>query len=71
MKTKIISTKMMNFFAKHFEDINKIKQDIPNELSNVGHTGIKERTSKKIEKNKKNKRIPDLGDYTFESIVRI
>ena len=50
MKTKIISTKMMNFFAKNFEDINKIKQDIPNELSNVGHTGIKERTSKKIEK---------------------
>ena len=46
MKTKIISTKMMNFFAKNFEDINKIKQDIPNELSNVGHTGIKERTSK-------------------------
>ena len=50
MKTKIISTKMMNFFAKNFEDINEIKQDIPNELSNVGHTGIKERTSKKIEK---------------------
>ena len=50
MKTKIISTKMMNFFAQNFEDINKIKQDIPNELSNVGHTGIKERTSKKIEK---------------------
>ena len=57
MKTKTISTKMMNFFAKNFEDINKIKQDIPNELSNVGHTGIKETISKKNEK--KIKRIKE------------
>ena len=47
METKIISTKMMNFLAENIEEINKMKQDIPNELSNVRQTRIKERTCKK------------------------
>ena len=47
INTKIILTKMMNFFAENIEEINKMKQDIPNELSNVRHTRIKERACKK------------------------
>ena len=38
---------MINFFAENIEEINKMKQDIPNELSNVRHTRIKERVCKK------------------------
>ena len=38
---------MMNFLAENIEEINKMKQDIPNELSNVRQTRIKERTFKK------------------------
>ena len=59
------------FIAKNFEEISKIKNDILNELSNVRHTEIKKREPiRKIQNNKKNKRMTNLGNYTFESIVR-
>ena len=59
------------FIAKNFEEISKMKEDILNELSNVRHTEIKEREPlRKIQNNKKNKRMTNLGNYTFESILR-
>ena len=42
-----------------------------NELSNVKHTKRKERESlRKIQDNKKNKRMTNLRDHTFEIYVR-
>ena len=59
------------FIGKNFEEISKLKEDILNELSNVRHTEIKEREPlRKIQNNKKNKRMTSLGNYAFESIVR-
>ena len=41
-----------------------------NELSNVRHTELKEKESlKKIESKKKNKKIINLSNYAFESVV--
>ena len=56
------------FIAKNFEEISKMKQDIINELSNARHTEIRE-PLRKIQTNKKNKRIINLDNSTFESIV--
>ena len=48
-----------------------MKEDILNELSNARHTEMKEREPlRKIQNDNKNKRMTDLGDYIFESIVR-
>ena len=59
------------FIAKIFEEISKMKEDILNELSNVRHTEIKDRQpQRKMQSHKKNKRMANLGNYTFESIVR-
>ena len=58
------------FIAKNLE-ISKIKQDILNELSNIRSAEIKEKEPlRKIQNDKKNKRMKNLGNYTFESIVR-
>ena len=46
-----------------------MKEDILNELSNIRHTEIKEREPLgKIQDNKKNKRMTNLGNYTSESV---
>ena len=48
-----------------------MKEDILNKLSNVRHNEIKEREPlRKIQNNKNNKRMTNLGNYAFESIVR-
>ena len=48
-----------------------MKEDILNELSNVRQTEIKEReTLWRIQNNKKNKRMTNLGKDAFESIMR-
>ena len=62
-------TKDDEIIAKNFEEISKMKEDMLNELSNVRHTEIRE-PLRKIHTNKKNKRIINLDNYTFESIVR-
>ena len=51
------------FIAKIFEEISKLKEDVLNELSTV-------RPPRKLQNNKKNKRVTNLGNYAFESIVR-
>ena len=64
-------TKDDEFIAKNFEEISTMKEDILNKLSNARHTEIKERELlRKIQTNKKNKRMTNLGNCTFESIVR-
>ena len=53
--------------AKNFEEISKLKEDIFNQLSNVRHAEIKETEPlKKMQNNKKNKRMTNLGNYIFE-----
>ena len=48
-----------------------MKEDILNELSNVKHSEIKEREPlRKIQNNKNNKRMTNMGNNIFESIVR-
>ena len=47
-------------------------KDIHNELSNVRHTERKDgEPVRKIQNNKKNKRMTNLCNYLFESIVRV
>ena len=59
------------FIAKNFEEISKTKEDILYELSNVRRTEMKEREPlRKIQNNQNNKSMTNLGNYTFESIVR-
>ena len=44
-----------------------MKEDILNELSNVRYTEIKEREpTRKIQNNKKNKRVINLGNYKLK-----
>ena len=58
------------FIAKNFEEISKMKEHILNEPANVRHTEIKEREPlRKIQNNKKNERMTNLGNCTFESSV--
>ena len=58
------------FIAKNFEEISKVREDMLNELSNVRHTELKEKESlRKIENKKKNKKIINLSNYAFESVV--
>ena len=53
------------FIAKNCQ-----REDMLNELSNVRHTELKEKESlKKIESKKKNKKIINLSNYAFESVV--
>ena len=59
------------FIATNFEEISKMKEAILNEPSNLRHTEIEKREPlRAIKNNKKNKRMTNLGNYTFESIVR-
>ena len=58
------------FIAQNFKEISKMREDKFNELSNVKYTEIKGRESQKYKINKKNKRMRNLGNNTFESIVR-
>ena len=58
------------FIAQNFKEISKMREDKFNELSNVKYTEIKGRESQKYKIKKKNKRMRNLGNNTFESIVR-
>ena len=58
------------FIAQNFKEISNMREDKFNELSNVKYTEIKGRESQKYKIKKKNKRMRNLGNNTFESIVR-
>ena len=52
------------------EEISKLKEDILNELSNLRHTELKGREPlRKIQNNKKNTRLTNLGNYSCGSIM--